>query len=252
VVEGAKLLREACRAGAGIEAVYIDPVTASLDERDLAEACRSDGAPIVEVAPGVLSRVLDTVTPQPIAATVHRLDRPLSAAASPSLAVVLAGVGDPGNAGTLIRSAAAAGADLVVLCKPSVDLYNPKTVRASAGAMFHIPVIVDVSPDETLEHLARAGVKRWGSAAQGGVDYTEADLRSPCALIVGNEAHGIAEPTAGGLDGLLTIPMFDRTESLNVAVAGALLCFEAARQRRTSAPGRDSGRGASPITKGAA
>jgi TrmH family RNA methyltransferase len=232
VVEGAKLLAEACRAGATVESVFLDPRSARTAERELAETCEKDGARLIHVQPDVLSRALDTVTPQPIAATVLRIDKGLDANPSPALAVVLAGVSDPGNAGTLIRSAAAAGADLVVLCTPSVDLYNPKTVRASAGAMFLVPVTIDVSLDETLQHLADAGVRAWGSAASGGVDYTEADLSQPCALILGNEAHGLSDSTAAALDGLLTIPMSNRAESLNVAVAGALLCFEAARQRR--------------------
>lgn len=252
MVEGAKLLAEARHAGATVETVFVDPEAARASERELAEACEQDGARLVEVQSGVLSRALDIVTPQPIAATVQQVDRPLGACLSPTLALVLAGVGDPGNAGTLIRSAAAAGADLVVICKLSVDLYNPKTVRASAGAMFHLPVTIDVTLDETLEFLARSGVKRWGTAARGGVDYTEADLAVPSAVVLGNEAHGIPQSSTGGLDGVLTVPISTDTESLNVAVAGALLCFEAARQRRQAAPGQDTTRQPTNGVKGAA
>jgi TrmH family RNA methyltransferase len=217
VVEGAKVLGEARSGGASIDAVFIDLGSARESDRELA----------------------DTVSPQPIAATVKRVDEPLGNSGSPTLAIVLAGVSDPGNAGTLIRSAAAAGADLVVLCKPSVDLYNPKTVRASAGAMFHIRVTIDVSLDETLQHLGMIGVTRWATAARGGIDYASADLSLPCAIVVGNEAHGVPVDAAAGLDGVLTIPVVDATESLNVAVAGSLVCFEAARQRR-STPGEGS------------
>ena len=264
MVEGANLVGEAHRAGAGIETVFIDSSAARLAERELAEACEAGGASVVEVRPEVLKRALETVTPQPVAATVRRVDVPLTESrptesrpttsptpatspspASPdrsSLVVVLAGVSDPGNAGTLIRAAAAAGADIVVMCKPSVDLYNPKTVRATAGAIFHLPIAIDAELDQTLDMLGRWGAKRWGTAATGGFDYTEADLTGPTALVLGNEAHGIPEGASLALDGLLTIPMEGPTESLNVAVAGSVLCFEAARQQRQARRGAsDSG-----------
>ena len=160
-----------------------------------------------------------------------RLDKPLEEIDPPQLAVVLAGVSDPGNAGTLIRSAAAAGADLAVIAARSVDPYNSKTVRATAGAIFHLPLVVDVELDGALEHLKRLGVKRWSTAARGGTDYTQADLAGPCAIVLGNESHGILEVEESELDGTLTIPISGSVESLNVAIAGSLLLFEAARQR---------------------
>ncbi len=250
VVEGPKLVAEARTAGAEIETVFLEVDTARPSDRELAEACEAAGARILEVQSDVLKRALQTVTPQPIAATVRRVDVPLLNAstvpppppASPtpsspepdrsSLVVVLAGVNDPGNAGTLIRAASGAGADMLVLCKPSVDLYNPKTVRATAGAIFHLPIAVDCELGETLDMLGKWGTKRWGTATSGGCDYNEADLTGPTALVLGNEAHGIPERASVALDGLLTIPMAGPTESLNVAVAGSILCFEAARQQR--------------------
>jgi TrmH family RNA methyltransferase len=232
VLEGGKIIAEAQGSGARIETVFIEPEAARPDEIALAESCRAAGARVIEVREGVLSGVLDTVTPQPIAATVARVDIPISEIAPPQLAVVLAGVSDPGNAGTLLRSAAAAGADLAVITRGSVDPYNPKTVRATAGAIFRLPVVVDAVLEEALRHLKTLGVKRWGTAAEGGSDYTQAELSTPCAILLGNEAHGIPEVVTGGLDGILTIPMPGPVESLNVAVAGSLLFFEAARQRR--------------------
>ena len=214
--------------------MFLDPGSARAADRELTRTCEKDGLRVIEVQPDVLTRALDTVTPQPIAAIVQSVDRPLDAQASPSLVLVLAGISDPGNAGTLIRGAAGAGADLVVLSKPSVDLYNPKTVRATAGAIFHVPVITDVEFGQALDFLRQKDVKVWGTAARGGTDYWHADLSGPCALVLGNEAHGIPDRVAGALDGLLTIPMSDGTESLNAAIAGSILCFEAARQHRQS------------------
>lgn len=241
MLEGGKIIAEAQRFGARIETVFVETEGARPDDLALAESCRAGGALVIEVREGVLSRVLDTVTPQPIAATVARVDIPISEIAPPQLAVVLAGVSDPGNAGTLLRSAAAAGADLAVITRRSVDPYNPKTVRATAGAIFQLPVVVDAVLEDALGHLKGLGVKRWGTAAEGGSDYTQADLSTPCAILLGNEAHGIPEVLPGGLDGILTIPMAGPVESLNVAVAGSLLCFEAARQRRRGGTTRQRG-----------
>lgn len=232
MLEGGKIIAEAQRSGARIETVFVEPETARPDEMALAESCSLAGARVIEVHAGVLSRVLDTVTPRPIAATVACVDIPMGEIASPQLAVVLAGVSDPGNAGTLLRSAAAAGADVAVITRQSVDPYNPKTVRSTAGAIFQLPLVVDAVLEEALSYLKGLGVKRWGTAAEGGSDYTQADLSGPCAILLGNEARGIPDVVPGGLDGILSIPMAGQVESLNVAVAGSLLFFEAARQRR--------------------
>lgn len=252
MLEGGKLIAEAQRFGAQIDTVFVEPEAARPADIALAESCRAGGARVIEVREGVLSRVLDTVTPQPIAATVARVDRPISEIAAPQLAVVLAGVSDPGNAGTILRSAAAAGADLAVITRQSVDPYNPKTVRATAGAIFQLPVVVDAVLEEALGHLKGLAVKRWGTAAEGGWDYTQADLSTPCAILLGNEAHGIPDVVPGGLDGILTIPMAGPVESLNVAVAGSLLFFEAARQRRQRGQDRTTGQRRDRSHKGAA
>jgi TrmH family RNA methyltransferase len=233
VVEGAKLLGEALRAGALIETVFIDAAGSGPIDRDLAQACEQAGADVRQLQAGVLSRACDTVTPQPIAAIVGTVDISLDDLWSrhPDLVVVCAGVRDPGNLGTIVRSAGAAGAGAVVCCAGSVDLYNPKSVRASAGALFHLPVVAGVDTATVLEELARQGVRRWGTAAHGGRVFTETDLAAPSALVLGNEASGLAMSLDPYLDGTLTIPMAGAVESLNVATAAAIICFEAARQR---------------------
>jgi TrmH family RNA methyltransferase len=236
VAEGAKVLGEALRAGVTIESVYLDPGAAAAAEDDLAARCHETGARIFELEAGVLERVTDTVTPQPILGVVAMPDVTLDAlgATPPSLAVVCAEVRDPGNAGTVLRSAEAAGARAVISCDGSVDLFNPKTVRASAGAVFHVPVVNGVAVVEALDALGRWGLRRLGAAAHDGADYLDADLLAPTALVLGNEAHGLGAEVAARLDGLVTIPMAGRAESLNVGIAAAVLCFEAARQRRAA------------------
>ncbi|MGH9120769.1 MAG: TrmH family RNA methyltransferase [Acidimicrobiales bacterium] len=234
VAEGAKVIGEALRAGAPIDSVYFDASSAGPEELALLSGCEAAGCQTFELAPGVLARFASTVTPQPVVALVGKVDvsLPTLLAKRPALVVVCAEVRDPGNAGTVMRSAAAAGAEGVVFCSESVDPFNPKTVRASAGALFQIAVVAGGEPGWVLHELAEGGLTRWGAVARGGEDYTDVDLGPPFALVVGNEAHGLPDGLEAGLDGLVSIPMPGGAESLNVGTATAVILFEAARQRR--------------------
>ena len=228
------MLGEALTMGAAIESVFIDADASDPAERDLATACAAAGAHLLELQPGVLARACDTVTPQPVAATVRMVDVDLAAlaATNPDLIVVCVDVRDPGNLGTILRSVGAAGAGAVVCCAGSVDVYNPKTIRSTAGMLFHVPVVAGADAEKVLDEVGRWGLRRWGTAVTGGCDYTDVDLAAPVALVLGNESRGLPDAFASQLDGRLTIPMAAAAESLNVATAGAVLCFEAARQRR--------------------
>lgn len=228
VVEGAKVLTEALDGGARVESVYLASGTSSA----LVERASDAGADVYEFAPGVIERVSDTVTPQPVMAVVTFVDRPRHALGDTGVVVVGVDIRDPGNAGTVLRSAEAAGACGVVLCEGSVDAYNPKTVRASAGSLFHVPLALGGSPRDVLDDLGRRGFHRLATAATGGTDYTEIDLTRPVALVLGNEANGLPPEIDDLVDQRVTIPMVGRSESLNVGMAAAVLCFEAARQRR--------------------
>jgi TrmH family RNA methyltransferase len=146
--------------------------------------------------------------------------------------VVCVDVRDPGNLGTVLRVAEGSGASGVICCEGSVDTYSPKTVRASAGSLFHVPVVAGGEPLEVLDRMGRWGVRRLGTSARGGTAYDHVDFTAPTAVVLGNEAHGLPAELAAALDGTVTIPMVGRTESLNVGMAAAVLCFEAARQRR--------------------
>ena len=234
VVEGAKVLSEALDAGVPIESVYLAPGASD----EVASRAYDAGARIFELAPGVLERVADTVTPQPVMAVVPFLDRPLADLRGARLAVVAVDVRDPGNAGTILRSAEAAGADGVLCCEGSVDVYNPKTVRASAGSLFHVPVVAGGDPVDVLNEMATWGVRRLATTATGGRDYSEVDLTGPVAFVLGNEANGLSADLDACVDERVTIPMLGRSESLNVGMAAAVLCFEAARQRRVAVAAR--------------
>jgi TrmH family RNA methyltransferase len=248
VVEGVKVVREALASGVGVESVYVDRACLAPDGVTAAvlEEAYAAGSRVFDLAPGVLARVADTVTPQPIMAVVEQMDVPLSALdpanteGDPALVVVCVDVRDPGNAGTILRSAEAAGATGVVCCDGSVDVFNPKTVRSSAGALFRVPVVAGGDAAGVLAELGHWGLSRLAAVARGGVTYTDADLAGPVALVLGNEAHGLPGAIDDALDGRLTIPMAGSAESLNAGMAGAVLCFEAARQRASQARQRAS------------
>lgn len=231
VVEGVRAVADALGTGATLEVVFAAP---EADHRcpELLEAARARQIPVERLAAGVTERVSDTVTPQPVLAVARIPHHTLAELADTSLLVVLADVREPGNAGTIVRSAEAAGASAVVFCRGSVDPWAPKVVRASAGAVLHLPIVQGGDAGEVLEVLAQREVRRLGTTARGGVVYDEVDWSPPTALVFGNEAWGLPEPVADRLDGTVTIPIAGRTESLNVAMAASILLFEATRGRR--------------------
>ena len=235
-VEGVKLLGEARQSGATIDSVYLDPA-ATAPERAEADACARAGARVHELQPGVLARVADSVTPQGVAAIVDAADVSLAALGdrSPDFLVICIDLRDPGNLGTVLRSAGAAGASGVLCTEGSVDVYNPKAVRSSAGAVFQVPVVTGADAKEVLDEVGRWGLSRWGTSSRSGTAYTSVDLTGPVALVVGNEAHGLPDWIDPHLDGTLRIPMAGSFESLNVAAAASILCFEVARQRGDNA-----------------
>lgn len=230
VVEGPTLVGEALGAGWAVEALYVAPGYGG----DVVDRAVAAGVRAFELAPGVLERVAGTVTPQPVLAVARMAAGTLDELRGATLVVVCVDLRDPGNLGTVIRSAEAAGVAGVVCCEGTVDAFNPKCVRASAGSLFHVRLVGGGDPVGVLEELGGRGLHRWATAAKGGVAYDEADLRAPTALVLGNEAHGLPAGLAPHTDGDLTIPIVGRAESLNVGMAAAVVCFEAARQRRSA------------------
>jgi TrmH family RNA methyltransferase len=228
VVEGGKLVGEALRAGAAVEGVYAAPD--GLGDA-VVDAAREAGVRVFPLAAGVVERVTDTVTPQPVLAVVGRADVSLDDLRGRDPLVVCVDVRDPGNLGTVLRTAEASGVGGVICCDGTVDVYNPKCVRASAGSVFHIRVVAGGDPVEVLEQVGAWGLRRLGTAARAGVPYDRADLTPPTALVVGNEANGLPDSVTGSIDEWVSIPMVGRAESLNVGMATAVLCFELARQR---------------------
>jgi TrmH family RNA methyltransferase len=211
VVEGVGLLRQAIDAGWQVEGCYVSPGTVvdlDVDRHEL--------------APNVMERVASTESPQPVLAVVSMRVSELPTDAN--FVIVADQLGDPGNAGTIIRSAEAAGAHGVILTPGSVDPFNPKVVRASAGSLFRVPVV-----EATLESLTN--FRRLGTSSHRGDVYTDPVYHGRVAIVVGNEAHGLGDDAA--IDQWVTIPHAGPAESLNVAMAATVLLFEVARQRST-------------------
>ena len=235
VAEGAKLLEAALDARAPIEGVYRAPeALESRATQALLAAAGAAGIRVFGLGRGVMERVADATTPQPVCAVVGMLDVPLEEVLAASSLLVCVDVRDPGNLGAIVRSADAAGVGGVVCCGTSVDLYNPKTVRASAGSCFHVPLVVVEDPRALLARLREAGFRLLGTVARGGTDYADARASGKVALVLGNEAQGLDPALSAELDELVTIPMAGRAESLNVAMAATVLSFDLARRRRAA------------------
>jgi RNA methyltransferase, TrmH family len=232
VAEGVKLVEAAFDSGAAVEGLYVaqDGAGGGAVAALLSRAA-SAGVRVHELAPGVVERVSDTVTPQPVLAVVRTPEATLEALGSATFVVVCVDVRDPGNAGAVIRLADASGAGAVVCCDGTVDPFNPKTVRASAGSVMHLPVVAGGEPGVVLDALGAMGMRRVAAVVRGGTPYTEMDVAGALALVLGNEATGLPDDVAARLDGTVTIPMAGGAESLNVAMAAAVLCFEVQRRR---------------------
>jgi TrmH family RNA methyltransferase len=229
VCEGPRVIAAALDHDVALVECYVG-TDANPDVRTVADRAAARGVAIRVLGPGTAEKVGETRHPQPIFAVAPLRRVGPEALPDVDLALVAVRIGDPGNAGTLIRSAAAAGAQIIVLGDGSVDAYNPKVVRASAGACFAVRIVEGCAAVDILATLRSQGLSCLGAAASGGRAPEDFDLRAPTAFVVGNETRGLDPDLA--LDGTVTLPM-GVGESLNAAMAGTALLFEAARQRRT-------------------
>lgn len=231
-VEGLRLAEECLRSGLEVTAAFY---RASEDPRQqrLLEDLAARGVDCHETAPAVLESLSDTVQGQGIVLLARR---PAPAVVDrPGLLLGLDRVQDPGNLGTLLRTAEAAGVDGVVLLAGCADVYSPKVLRASMGAAFRLPVLTLTAADDLPALARRLKVALVAAAGSGECDYEAHDWSAPTLLLLGNEANGVDPDLLVRCDRRLRIPLARGVESLNVAAAGAVMLFEAARQRRLSA-----------------
>jgi TrmH family RNA methyltransferase len=236
-IEGPNLLEEALRAGLRVNCVFL----AEGAERLLEALPLPPETEILLLPKYLLDSALATEAPQPVAALVvppdwtwadllggHRKTAPL--------VVVLAGLQDPGNLGTILRSAEAFGADGVLSLPGTVSAWNAKAVRASAGSVFRVPLLA-ASEADSIARLREAGVKIWTTTVHGAQPADLVDLAGPVALLIGNEGSGVPGNLAAQADGAVTIPCPGPVESLNASVAASVLLYEASRQRSVSSGG---------------
>jgi TrmH family RNA methyltransferase len=225
LADGPKAVEGAVAAGC-VEEVFL---RAGAEPPDLPAGVR-----VTVVEDRALELLSDAVTPAGVVALCRFVDVPVAEALSGArLVAVCADVRDPGNAGTVIRCADAAGADAVVLAGHSVDLYNPKTLRASAGSAFHLPVAVDPSPQAVVRAAKDAGLTVLAADGGGELGLYDAPLDGPTAWLFGNEAWGLPDDLAALADHRVAIPIHGRAESLNLSTAAVLCLYESARAQRS-------------------
>ncbi len=223
VVEGARLVEEASLARSPFDFVFY---TANADSRTqtILDKLGKQGVTAIEVSPPVMQACSDTEHSQTVLAV---LPFPNLAPSSNSLLLICDRLSDPGNLGTLLRTAAAARVDSAILAPGTVDAFNPKVVRGSMGAHFRVP-IESLGWDQIRERVK--GLKVWLAEASTGTQYDQVDWTQPSALIIGSEAEGPSDDSRALADASVFIPMPGGSESLNAAVAGSVILFEAVRQ----------------------
>ena len=229
LVEGPGPVREALRARVVVE-LFRDP-SATGEVAEAAAAAVAASVPVRDVTPPVLAKLAATVSPRGPVAVCDRVDVPIDRLEpGRGVVVVLVEIRDPGNLGAVIRSADAAGAAGVVVSDASVDVYNEKVVRASAGSLFHVPIVRRGRIADIATSLRDRGCALYAAAADGESNVFEARAARPVALFLGNEAHGLAPEVRASMDGSLRVPMRGGAESLNLAAAAAVMLFALARR----------------------
>ena len=228
IVEGPKMFLEAPENW--IKEVYVsESFWAKCSYKD---QLKKKGCEIV--ADDVFKRVADTRTPQGIMSVLtcphYELDELL--ASDNPLLVILEDLQDPGNLGTILRAAEGAGVNGVIMTKDTVDIFNPKVIRATMGSVYRIPFYQTDDLKNTIQVLKNKGIWVYAAHLQDSVCYDEADYRKGTAFLIGNEGNGLKKETADAATQYIKIPMLGQVESLNAAMATSILMYEAARQRR--------------------
>ncbi len=234
LVEGLQLLHMALDAGAKpVEVFYCESLFTGMEAPALLTRFRESGADLAAVSPDVMRALSERDEPQGLVATFTLFETPLDALSlsGGDLVVVLDRLQDPGNMGTLIRTADAVGAAAVILIEPCVDPFDLKTVRGSMGSLFNLPLVHTSDVPDLFDRLRGMGLRVIGADANLGEAYGEGVLEGGVALILGNEARGLSDDVREHVDAWARLPIVGKAESLNVAVAGGVLMYEWLKQR---------------------
>jgi RNA methyltransferase, TrmH family len=236
LAEGPQAVREAV-AYASITELYFSQAA---EERhgDLLDAAAATGATLLPTTDDVVASLSDTVQPQGMVAVCRFLDQPLDQvlAAGPRLIALLAQIRDPGNVGAVIRAADAAGADAVVVSDESVDVYNAKAVRATAGSLFHLPIVLGAATSAAIDRAKAAGLRVLAADGVGPLDLDDeldsGALAAPTCWLFGNEARGLPQDLREAADAVVRVPIHGKAESLNLSTAAAVCLYASARAQR--------------------
>ncbi len=240
LAEGPQAVREvvAHRPDA-VKDLYFDAGATGPDTGVVA-AAEAAGLITREVSHEVLAAMCDTKVPQGILAVCRPIDVVLDAVLElrPRLLMILTNVRDPGNAGTVIRSADAVGADAVLLSDSSVDIYNTKVVRSTVGSLFHLPIVIGVPIPDLLERVRRSGLALLAADGAGQSLLGDVDLASPHAWVMGNEAWGLGSDVLEACDDVVRVPIYGKAESLNLAMAATVFLYASAAVQRSDPASR--------------
>lgn len=237
LAEGPRMVRELALDPSwrgGVDRIYLSESYAGKNQKEREELERT--AKVEILSDPVFSHVSDTRTPQGILAVVRRkiydMEAVLGGDPKQAHVLVLDNLQDPGNLGTIFRTAEAAGVTGLILSSDCVDIYNPKVIRSTMGAVFRMPFLYTDDTEGSIDELKAEGITVYAAHLAGDRNYDEADYTSGCAFLIGNEGNGLRDSVAERADHRIIIPMLGRAESLNAAVAASVLMFEVSRQRR--------------------
>lgn len=233
LVEGIRMFREIPEKL--LQEIYISESCEEKEGKEIRRRASACGIRPELVSDGVFAYLSDTQTPQGILCVVGQLSYSLEEVADASCPhmLVLDRLQDPGNVGTILRTAEGAGVTGILLDGECADIYNPKTIRSTMGSIFRMPFYYIQDLEEGIRYLKKRGICTYAAHLEGKRAYDEEDYRRPCAFLIGNEGNGLRPEIADLADTYIRIPMAGEVESLNAAIASAVLMFEAGRQRRS-------------------
>ena len=240
LAEGAPAVTEALRRPGVVQQIF---ATATALRRHAELLAAAPTGAVSEISERAAAGLSETLHPQGLVAVCRSVDVELSQALAgggrPRLVVLLVEANDPGNAGTILRTADAAGADAVLFARDSVDVYNGKLIRASAGSLFHLDLVTGLDPAQAIEACRDAGLRTLATSGAGSRPLDEliegGELAAPTAWIFGNEAHGLPSELLAAADSTVRVPIYGAAESLNLAAAAAVCLYSSARAQRSGA-----------------
>ena len=234
IAEGVRIIEDIASVGGVIRMCFYDAEAVSPRMEELIGSL-SSSVRVLAVSSAVYRKITTTEEPQGILAVVEQKEWRLDDISGGIVHLaVLDRVQDPGNIGTIIRTAEAAGWDGILVLTGSADIYAPKVVRSTMGTMMHLPVVRGLSEEKLIEFLTKRGVRLYATSVLESKTYDACDFTQSAAVVFGNEGAGVSDALLARADERLHIPLYGRVESLNVAAAAAVICFEGARQRQAS------------------